>query len=78
MVARAHTTKPSFSKASTLTVHCTYCKKAGHTANRCFKRLDDLDGKNSANYANDTPVEIEADIALLALDDDLGPDSWAF
>lgn len=78
MVARAHSTKASSTRASTSTLHCTYCKKTGHTGNRCFKRLEDLDNKNSANYIDDDPTEeTEADMALLAIDD-LGPDSWAF
>lgn len=40
LLARVRTNKPSSSRTSTLTLQCTYCKKIGHTANRCYKRLD--------------------------------------
>ena len=56
MVGQVHTTKPSFSKASTLTLHCTYSKETDHTANCCFKCLDDLVNKHTANYVKDTPA----------------------
>ena len=80
MLARVRTNKPSSSRTSTSTLQCTYCKKTGHTANRCYKRLDDLDNKNAANYIEENPneeTELEAELAILAIDDE-SYDSWAF
>lgn len=65
---------------------CTYCKSLGHTANRCFKRLDDLDIKDKANLVEDDTDEVATEItehnyatmAQCSLDDEFGPDSWAF
>ena len=80
LLARVRTNKPSSSRTSTSTLQCTYCKKTGHTANRCYKRLDDLDNKSAANYVEENPneePEPEAEMAMLAIDDE-SYDSWAF
>lgn len=84
MVARVRPTRTSSSKPSSSTLYCTYCKKNGHTANRCFKRLDDLDAKGGANLVEvhsdeeEDPLSEQAQMACLSIEDDFGLDSWAF
>ena len=85
MVARVCSTRTSSLKASSSTLYCTYCKKNGHTASRCFKRLDDLDAKGGANLVElhsdeeeEDPPSEQAHMAHITIEDDFGPDSWAF
>ncbi|KAI5078102.1 hypothetical protein GOP47_0007926 [Adiantum capillus-veneris] len=82
--SRASSLRTSSSRASSTTFYYTYYKKTGHTANRCFKRLDDLDAPGSANLVEvhsdeeEDPPSEQAYMAHLSIEDDLGPDSWAF
>lgn len=58
------------------TLHCNYCKKPGHTSNRCFKCLDDVDSKevNLANDGIEDDIEtLEREMTNLVINDD----AWA-
>jgi len=83
MFSRVKSSRPSSSKNSSGPSKCTYCKKTDHTANHCFKRLDDLDAADKANLVEvhsdkeaDPPSEqAHSVMAHLSIDDEYDPDS---
>lgn len=84
MFSKGKTNKPYTPRTIGGSSKCTYCKKTGHNANRCFKRLDDLDAAGGANLVEihsdeeEDPPSEQAQMAHLSIEDDFGPDSWAF